>query len=558
MKNTPEKKCKKIKDPIYGYITIEENYIKNIIDTPVFQRLRRVMQTSYSPLYSSALHNRFVHSLGVYHLGTIVSERLEKSLKEQNIIDEEIVDNLTHVYKLACLLHDVGHAPFSHTGEIFYKHYMENNEDQYKAKKLHERLCQLVNSEAFKKDLPIESKSTAPHEIMSAIIGIKNFRDFIGDEEDCEFFARCITGYTYKSYNPLNNVRNCFVGMLNSKVIDVDRLDYLIRDAYTSGFETVNIDYNRLLNAITVKEYLDNPRIVYRKDAVSVIENVVYAHDAEKKWIQNHPVVLYEAFIIKHILENIGRNLDKKDNRLFSENALSVEGCKLKGGIHISLLCDDDIIYLAKNMYSDEISKELFDRNKRRHPVWKSEAEYRAYIRNNATSEDHRLLTMCMLSFVKGIPEFPAPTLINEETLAKCKEELEESYNNPNINGNACKRKYNLCQYLYDYAVSHGFPCDYMFLPANMFTSNFSKDYMKKTLINIDGNEPVEFHTVCNILNAESNKENSTDNNTKNPDMYYLYYRSAEPADGKPGKIENVKEFCNGLLKTVKVTNPPE
>ena len=71
MKNTLENEYKKIKDPIYGYISIDVDYIKNIIDTPVFQRLRRVMQTSYSPLYSSALHNRFVHSLGVYHLGTI-------------------------------------------------------------------------------------------------------------------------------------------------------------------------------------------------------------------------------------------------------------------------------------------------------------------------------------------------------------------------------------------------------------------------------------------------------------------------------------------------------
>lgn len=100
---------KKIKDPIYGYISVDINYMKNIIDTPVFQRLRRVMQTSYSPLYSSALHNRFVHSLGVYHLGTIVSESLRESLEEMSIESSQI-DKLIHVYLLACLLHDVGHG----------------------------------------------------------------------------------------------------------------------------------------------------------------------------------------------------------------------------------------------------------------------------------------------------------------------------------------------------------------------------------------------------------------------------------------------------------------
>lgn len=58
------KDCKRIKDPIYGYIKIPVRYMTNIVDTAVFQRLRRVIQTSYSPLYSSAVHNRLVRSMG--------------------------------------------------------------------------------------------------------------------------------------------------------------------------------------------------------------------------------------------------------------------------------------------------------------------------------------------------------------------------------------------------------------------------------------------------------------------------------------------------------------
>lgn len=52
---------KQFKDPIYGYIKLPTEYVKNIIDTAEFQRLRRIVQTSYSPLYSASVHNRFIH-----------------------------------------------------------------------------------------------------------------------------------------------------------------------------------------------------------------------------------------------------------------------------------------------------------------------------------------------------------------------------------------------------------------------------------------------------------------------------------------------------------------
>lgn len=547
MKTIPENVFKKIKDPIYGYISIDVGYIRNIIDTPVFQRLRRVMQTSYSPLYSSALHNRFVHSLGVYHLGTIVAKCLATSLKEQNLADEKTIEDLSHVYLLACLLHDVGHAPFSHTGEVFYKFYQEANKEQFGAKKLHQRLDAMLDSSKFNKDLPSESRSAAPHEIMSAIIGIKEFSGIIGDKPQQEFFARCITGYKYTGNNRIDNIKNCYIPMLNSKVIDVDRLDYLIRDAYTSGFETVNIDYNRLLNAITIREYMDKPCLAYRKDAVSIIENVVYAHDAEKKWIQNHPIVLYEAYIIKHILENIGNHVNKSTERLFSEDSLSVDGHKLKGNTQISLLCDDDIIYLAKNKYSDEISRELFDRNKRRHPVWKSEAEYKAYIAQAMGKEDHYLLAECMRSFIAcEIPEYPVPIVINDKALEKCQDEYCNAIKNPESSTNALRRRVAVCAYLKKYAEDHGFPFDYLVLPASMFSSNFSKNNLRKTLINFDGTDPVEISSVCNILSSESDGEYM--------DMYYLYYRRVDFEDGASGKIEDVKEFCEGLIKASKVT----
>lgn len=76
---------KRLKDPIYGYIYIPIEFMKSVIDTAVFQRLRRILQTSYAPLYSSAIHNRFVHSIGVFHLGAIASSQLKNEILSKKI-----------------------------------------------------------------------------------------------------------------------------------------------------------------------------------------------------------------------------------------------------------------------------------------------------------------------------------------------------------------------------------------------------------------------------------------------------------------------------------------
>lgn len=372
------KDYKRIKDPIYGYIQIPVRYMTDIVDTAPFQRLRRIIQTSYSPLYSSAVHNRFVHSMGVYYLGELAADQLtrEATVKIDNTINFSMYGE---VFKLACLLHDVGHAPFSHTGESFYL-----GED-HDYTKLHEKLIEVIGSTEFERDIPQDkSLAAAPHEIMSAIIGVLKYRTFFDTVEKKELFVRCITGYKYSVRTTENSIKNCFISMLNSKVIDVDKLDYLIRDAYITGFDTVNIDFERLLSSLTLSKNNGMYEIAYNKNAISVIENVVYAHDAEKKWIQTHPVVLYEAYILQHVFSHLSENMDNEGKKLFSLESLSVEGQQFNDNISIALLCDDDIIFLMKNVYPNEISKEFFERRERRHPVWKSEAEYKAFVLNLA------------------------------------------------------------------------------------------------------------------------------------------------------------------------------
>lgn len=82
---------KLLKDPIYGYVKIESDIMLDIIDTPNFQRLRSIRQTSYAPLYSASVHNRFIHSIGVYFLGGIAFNAFKKSIqtKYPQIIEDE-------------------------------------------------------------------------------------------------------------------------------------------------------------------------------------------------------------------------------------------------------------------------------------------------------------------------------------------------------------------------------------------------------------------------------------------------------------------------------------
>lgn len=112
-------------DAVHGYIRVPADWCKKFIDTPLFQRLRHIEQTSMRCLYPSARRERFIHSLGVYHLGDRAFDSLKrngKHLIEELGISPEEIECLKTTFLLACLLHDCAHAPFSHTFESHYRH----------------------------------------------------------------------------------------------------------------------------------------------------------------------------------------------------------------------------------------------------------------------------------------------------------------------------------------------------------------------------------------------------------------------------------------------------
>lgn len=516
---------KSLKDPIYGYIGIEESIMYSVVDTPTFQRLRNIVQTSYAPLYSAAVHNRFIHSLGVYHLGEIACRAVEKSIRENKEIGTITkLGRYGELFRLACLLHDVGHAPFSHTGEEYYLNLQEKGNKRYS--ELHNMLIDVVGNAQFKADvkgIEMRFEPAKPHEIMSAIVALRKFPDLFKDDKEKSFFARCITGYCYTKLTQHQDIWNCMIRLLNADVIDVDKLDYLIRDAYITGFDTVKIDYVRLLGALCLWRDEDEGvwKLVFHKSALSVIQNVVFAHDAERHWIQNHPIVQYEGYILNHAIEQVNCQFSAANHRLFSYETLTEEGNQLDQNIHISLLADDDLVYLMKNVCSDETTKEYFNRQNRRHPIWKSEAEYKSlfYCRSGEDSVITNFIEKEIDDLAQYVLNITGKDTIDESTIEACKTQIEELKCKLNGAGKRekdgiakllrdAKKHLKVLEHMHNVTDNSGVVFDLLILRANQFNSGFLKEeFSHIPILFPDRNCTNDFGKIVNSMNAEKAKK---------------------------------------------------
>lgn len=384
-----------IRDNVHGYIMLD-GIFADIVNTPEFQRLRSIEQGSFRPVYPGARHDRFTHSLGTYHLATKFVEHFFRNLKADTgvKVSRTRMEELTATFRYAALLHDIGHAPFSHTTEHFF---MEPRDAATGLPLIWTQLCEAVRQAAdpaaYQRFAQSPAAVGSPHEIVSAILLVTNFDQFSrrhpkeGAQIDLELAARMVIGYPYTAtgVNPPATpaqiedlgIRNCLISLLNCKVLDVDRLDYLGRDTQMSGFVNAPLDLDCLARSVTAVRTEDGWLTpAYRDSALSVFDTMFQAKLSHDTWVLANPMGPYESALQDHCIRQLCRRNPGYISRIFSVEALSQNGVCF-GGKRYYLLNDVDVAADLKALDDPEIP-ELYTRvlGVRRSPAWKSHYEF--------------------------------------------------------------------------------------------------------------------------------------------------------------------------------------
>ena len=320
-----------INDPVFGFITIDDAVIFKIISHPCYQRLRRIHQMALAQLvYPGAVHTRLHHSLGAYHL-------MRDAIYELRSKGISITDEEDQAAKIAILLHDIGHGPYSHA--------LENT---------------LIKN--------------VTHEEITLMLMQK-----LNDEFDGKI-QMAIEIFT-------NNYPKKFLHQLVSGQLDVDRMDYLIRDSFFTGVSEGVIGYERIIKMLTV---FDGELMIEEK-GINSIEKFLISRRFMYWQVYLHKTVLCAEKMLVKIIERAGdikaqspspvlnTFLNREYDSKRIENHLD-EFCRLddydimfsiKSWINhpdkiLSLLCKSVVNrHLLKIVYSDqEIPEELLNQKK--------------------------------------------------------------------------------------------------------------------------------------------------------------------------------------------------
>jgi uncharacterized protein len=279
-------------------------------------------------------------------------------------------------------MHDCAHAPFSHTFEAYY-------DRVGRARKF---LYTLVD-EKFQKDfdtLHPNGIGIVPHELFSAAIFLKHykesFKQLTKDKANFqnlpELVARMITGCTHVPAETVQQqIEDCLIHLINGPAIDVDKLDYILRDTWASGVNNTTIDIHRLLTSLELDQGPNKLEPVFRKSALSVIKSVIDGRNFLFRWIYSHHTVLYYDYILEKSVNILGDIVSPQNNprefleALFSEQVF--ENSVKVGPLSIFLPCDDDIYaWLKLHRYEIPQVSEILRRQPAFVPLWKTQAEF--------------------------------------------------------------------------------------------------------------------------------------------------------------------------------------
>ncbi len=255
---SPLKIVKRIYDEVHGYIELTEAEL-SIVDSPVFQRLRFVKQLAAAwYVYPGATHTRFSHSLGAMHIMGKVASRLY-SLGYIHSKDD------VQLLRLVALLHDIGHTPFSHAIEPYLKTKLGIS---------HEDLSRVIILGSYEIRETLAEYGYDPYEIVAILEG--------------------------KHREPLFN-------QLTSGGLDVDRMDYLLRDALHTGVAYGTIDIHRLVNTLVVD---GEGNLAILEKGLEALENFYTARLHMYRAVYYHKTIVGYEILLRKIYERLSTELD--------------------------------------------------------------------------------------------------------------------------------------------------------------------------------------------------------------------------------------------------------
>ncbi|MCB5066767.1 HD domain-containing protein [Streptococcus mutans] len=257
-------KEKVFRDPVHNYIPVEDELIYDLINSKEFQRLRRIKQLGSSSFtFHGAEHSRFSHCLGVYYLARRVT----------NIFDKKYSDiwnsNESLLTMTAALLHDIGHGAYSHTFERLF----DTN---------HETITQQI----------ILSPETEINTILRRVS--PDFPDKVAS----------VINHTYS---------NKQVEQLISSQIDVDRMDYLLRDSYFTGASYGEFDLTRVLRVIRPIEN----GIAFSRDGMHAVEDYIISRYQMYMQVYFHPASRAMEVLLQNLLKR-AKYLYPKEKEFFT------------------------------------------------------------------------------------------------------------------------------------------------------------------------------------------------------------------------------------------------
>jgi len=267
--------------PLHGFIQVD-TWEREIIAQPAFQRLRRIRQLAWTDyLYPGAMHTRFEHSLGVMHVATrlydAICERSKDILQSELAYNEVGLDRDRRLVRLAALLHDVGHGPFSHASEELFPEIPDGSGNKYEhdihysAEVIRQELKDAIENNPFNQ----ANYRISANEIAALIEGSAEAGSSV-------FWRELISGQ-----------------------MDADRMDYLLRDSLHAGVQYGRFDLERMINTIVAVPYEDRaPRLGVTEGGWHAAESLILARYFMFTQVYFHRTrVAYDHHIFKALQE---------------------------------------------------------------------------------------------------------------------------------------------------------------------------------------------------------------------------------------------------------------